>query len=51
MRPVVNFINVFHTNFLYEFFAKAKTLLEKRCLYEKFVRKKLMKLTPIVNFI
>jgi len=42
----VNFINVICERFSYKFFNKAKTQLEKRCLYEKFVRKMLMKMSP-----
>jgi len=46
-RPVVNFINVIHARFLYEFFDKAKTKLEKAA-ETTFVRKTLMKLTPVM---
>jgi len=45
-RTTVNFINVNRANFSYKSSFKAKTWLEKRHLYEKFVRKTLMKLTP-----
>jgi len=51
----VNFINVKRTNFLYECRVLAAfssyMYVEKRHLYEKLVRKMLMKLTPGVNFI
>jgi hypothetical protein len=49
-QPVVNFINVKHTNFLYERRILAAfssyMYVEKPRLYKKFVRKMLMKLTP-----
>jgi hypothetical protein len=52
--PLVNFINVKRTNFLYERHISAAfssyMYVEKRCSYEKFVHKMLMKLTPRVNF-
>ncbi len=52
-RPLVNFINILHENFMYEslfssFFYLHVTSkkLPKRCLYKKFEHKMLMKLTP-----
>jgi len=49
LRPGVNFINVKHANFLYErrfgSFFSSYLYVEKRHLYEKFVRLTLMKLT------
>jgi len=49
-KPVVNFINVKCTNFLYERRVSAAfssyMYEEKWRSYEKFVRKMLMKLTP-----
>jgi len=48
--PVVNFINVKHTNFSYEHCVLAAfsgyMYVEKQRPYKKFVRKMLMKLTP-----
>jgi len=44
-RPVVNFINILCESFSY------KSLFGKKLLYEKCMRKMLMKLTPVVNFI
>ena len=48
LTPAINFINV--TNFLYERHVLAAfstyMYVEKRRLYEKFVRKMLVKLTP-----
>ncbi len=52
--PRVNFINDIHTNFSYERRVSADfssyMYVEKWCLYKKFVRKMLMKLTPRDNF-
>jgi len=50
LTPVVNFINVMCARFLYKFFNKAKMYLEKRRLYEKYVRKMFVKLTPWFDF-
>jgi len=51
--PVVNFINILHTNFLYErrfssffYVHVTREKLPKRHSYKKFARKMLMKLTP-----
>ncbi len=51
--PGVNFLNILCTNFLYEhcfdsffYVHVTREKLLKRCLYEKFERKMLMKLTP-----
>jgi hypothetical protein len=52
-HSLVNIINILRTNFSYEHCLGSFSLkkLSKRHLYAKFVRKMLMKLTPVVNFI
>jgi len=54
-KSVVNFINILRTNFSYErcfgsfsLVTCKKEQLPKRHLYKKFVRKLLMKLTPVL---
>ncbi len=46
-RQGVNFINVLRTNFLYERRFSSYVLALSKNLYEKFVRKTLMKLTEV----
>jgi len=54
-RPLVNFINGKRTNYLYERYVSAAFFsymyVEKQCLYEKFVHKMLMKLTPCYPYL
>jgi len=52
--PAYDFINILHANFTYEslfgsffYLHVTRDKLSKRCLYEKFARKMLMKLTPV----
>jgi len=49
LRPAINFINVKHTNFLYERRFVVTFWLCQKKLYEKFVHKMLMKLRPGVE--
>ncbi len=49
--PIVNFINILCTNFLYEHCFSTYFLALFKNLYEKRAHKTLMKLIPIVNFI
>jgi len=50
LTPTVNFINVLRKNFSYKRRFSSYVLALSKNLYEKVVRKTLMKLTPVVNF-
>jgi hypothetical protein len=49
LSPVVNFINILRTNFLYESAFLYLILVKKELSYEKCARKTLMKSTPDVK--
>ncbi len=53
-RPVVNFINVLHAHFSYEFWRQSQNVTIKSChnnvRMKKAREKTSMKLTPVVNF-